>query len=74
MAACSGAPRDGEQGRIFTMPKFVCLRDFSKNLHESTQYPPFALQFSQFPRLKCGAGQKCEVGQKCEAGQKCRVG
>ena len=28
-----------EQGMIVTMPKFVCLRDFSKNPHGSTQYP-----------------------------------
>jgi hypothetical protein len=30
-----------EQGRIVTMPKFVCLRDFSRNPHGSTQYPLF---------------------------------
>jgi len=30
-----------EQGWMVTMPKFVCLRDFSKNPHGSTQYPLF---------------------------------
>jgi len=41
VAACSGAPWEGEQGRIVTMHKFVCLRDFSKNPHGSMQYPLF---------------------------------
>jgi len=41
VAACSGAPREGEQGGIVEMPKFVCLGDFSKNPHGSTQYPLF---------------------------------
>jgi len=30
-----------EPGRIVTMPKFVCLQDFSKNPQGSTQYPLF---------------------------------
>jgi len=30
-----------EQGRIVAISKFVCLRDFSKNPHETTQYPLF---------------------------------
>jgi len=41
VAICSGAPREGEQGRIVTVPKFVCLKGFSKNPHGSTQYPLF---------------------------------
>ena len=34
------APGRGK-GRIVNMPKFVCLKDFSKNPHGSKQYPLF---------------------------------
>jgi len=48
-----------EQGKIIvTMPKFVRLRDFSKNPHGSTSTPSFALQFSQFSRWAEDIGPK----------------